>query len=157
MRKILSEKEAAHLSKSLKQENKKIILVGGCFDVLHLGHIHFLNSAKKNADALILLLESDENIKRFKGEHRPINSQKNRSIVLKTLSSVDFIIPLKGVTKNEDYDKLIVQIEPDFIALTKGDKNLTQRQKQSDMIGAKLVQIERAEGLSSSIYIENIK
>lgn len=156
MKKIISIDEAAQSSKELKSKGKKIILVGGCFDILHAGHIKFLNDARRSGDFLFLLLESDENVKKMKGEKRPINSQKNRSIVLSTLSSVDFIIPLKGVTKDKDYDKLIVQILPDYIALTVGDKNRDRRKKQSEMVGATLIEIESVDGLSTTNFINNI-
>lgn len=157
MKKIITVDEAVQISKTNKDQHKKIILVGGCFDVLHAGHISFLENAKKNSDLLFLLLESDENIRKIKGENRPINSQKNRSIVLGTLSCVDYIIPLEGMTKNQDYDKLIVQIKPDYIALTKGDKNIIHREKQCELVNAKLVQIEKVAGLSSSNFIEGVK
>ena len=63
------------------------MLVGGCFDVLHLGHIKFLQAAKKIGDILFVFVESDENVKKIKGEARPINNQteRARSFVLDTL------------------------------------------------------------------------
>jgi rfaE bifunctional protein nucleotidyltransferase chain/domain len=149
--------KAILISKDLKKQNRTIILVGGCFDLLHAGHISFLNKAKSNADFLFVLLESDENIKRLKGEERPINSQTDRSIVLETLDSVDYVIALEGMTKNEDYDKLIVQIQPDYIGITKGDRNLKKREEQCNLVNAKLVEIEKIVGLSSSDFIHNIK
>lgn len=155
--KIVTIDEAAKISKKIKSDGKNIILAGGCFDILHPGHIKFLTESKKHADILFLLLESDENIKKFKGENRPINSQNNRSIVLSTLFSVDYIIPLRGVTKNEDYDKLIVQIQPDLISITEGDKNIERRKEQCEKVGAKLVKIEKIDGASSTSYIESIK
>lgn len=156
MKKIISTDTAYKISKESKSKDKKIILVGGCFDILHNGHIKFLNESKKHADLLFLLLESDENIKRFKGESRPINTQKERAFILSALTSVDYIIALSGVTKNEDYDKLIVQIQPDYIALTKGDKNKSKRELQCKLVKAELVEIDKVEGLSSTNYIKNL-
>src|SRR5690606_3739180 len=86
--KILNINSVPQISNHYKNFGKKIILVGGCFDVLHEGHIKFLESAKKNADILILLLESDENISKRKGINRPVNIQKNRAIVLSSLKFV---------------------------------------------------------------------
>jgi len=157
VKKIISIDEAVLISKKIKQNNQSIVLAGGCFDVLHSGHIKFLSDSKKSADILFLLLESDENIKKYKGDSRPINPQKTRSTILSSLSSTDYIIPLSGMTKNEDYDKLIVQIQPDYIAITKGDKNIPRRTEQCDKVGAKLIKIEKLEGFSSSKYINNIK
>lgn len=156
MSKILTVEEAIKVTAKLRKQNKKIILSGGCFDIIHAGHIKFLKEARKKGDALILLLESDENIKRIKGEDRPINSQHNRSIVLSHLSYVDYIIPLEGVTKGDFYDKLIVQIEPAYIAVTVGDKNIEKREKQCKLVNAQLVKIKNFNGLSSSNYIKNI-
>jgi D-beta-D-heptose 7-phosphate kinase/D-beta-D-heptose 1-phosphate adenosyltransferase len=156
VRKIITAKKAIQLSKTIEKQNKKIILVGGCFDILHAGHIKFLEEAKNKADILILLLESDKNIKKIKGSKRPINTQKNRSIVLSALSSVDYIIQLKGMTKGEFYDKLIVQIKPAYIAITVGDKNIKKREEQCKLTNAQLVRIKNFGGLSSSNYIESI-
>ncbi len=138
MGKIININDAAKISKQLKQQGKTIVLAGGCFDLIHSGHISFLDAAKKQGDLLFVLLESDENVRKIKGQRRPLNSQKNRSIVLSVLPSVDYIIPLKGVTKNNEYDKLIVQIKPDVIAMTKGEPGLKQRKRQASMVGAKV-------------------
>lgn len=156
MNKIADVNQAIKLAQDLKQKNKTIILVGGCFDILHSGHIKFLNSSKGNADKLFLLLESDENIKKIKGKNRPVNSQNNRASILSSLSSVDLIIPLFGMTKGEDYDKLLHQIKPEYIAITKGDKNIQKRKEQCKKINANLIQIEKFDELSSTDYIKNI-
>ena len=150
MSKIITINQAAKLSTKFKQSGKSIVLVGGCFDILHPGHTLFLEKASQYGDLLFVLLESDENIKRRKGMGRPINSQKNRAIVLSVLGSVDFVVLLEGVTKNQDYDKLIVQIKPDIIGLTRGDENIPQREKQCRLVGAKLEVIDRIEGVSTS-------
>lgn len=156
MNKIISVDQAAQISKLLHEKNNKIILTGGCFDILHAGHIKFLSEVKKRADILILLIESDESIRKQKGNNRPVNTQENRLKVLSSLSSVDYIIPLTGMTKGNEYDKLIVQIEPAFIAITVGDKNIKQRDNQCKMVHAKLVKIDKLDGLSSSNYINKI-
>lgn len=158
MSKILSISQAIKVAQNLKKGGKSIVLVGGCFDILHSGHTLFLEKAKEQGDLLFLILESDENIRKKKGENRPINSQKNRSIVLSTLSSVDYVITLKGVTKNEEYDKLIVQIQPDVIAMTKGDKGIERRKIQCELVGAELKLVtEIVEGKSTTDLIKEIK
>lgn len=141
MNKILTTEEAAKISKQEKTKGKKIILAGGCFDILHLGHLRFLEKAKEQGDILFLFLESDENIKIRKGESRPINKQLYRSSVLAALPYVNYIIPLKEMTKDEEYDKLIVQIRPDIIAITSGDHQTEKRRMQCEMIGAKLKEV----------------
>ena len=154
MGKIININDAAKLSKQLKQGGKTIVLSGGCFDILHTGHIAFLDAAKKQGDLLFILLESDENVRNKKGEGRPVNPQEDRSIVLSALPSVDYIIPLRGMTKNEEYDKLIVQIKPDVIAMTKNEPGLEQRKKQAEMVGAKVkLVIERIKEKSTTDLI----
>lgn len=153
--KTINIKRAFTISNKLKRQGKTIVLAGGCFDILHKGHIFFLEEAKRQGDILILFLESDENIKIRKGNDRPINSQKYRSIVLAALSSVDYVIPLEGMTNNQEYDKLIVQIKPDIIALTEGDPGLEQREKQAKMVKAKIRLIKKIEGKSTTNLIKN--
>lgn len=138
MNKIIQTDVIDKVVEKIKKLGKTIVLVGGCFDILHVGHTLFLETAKKEGDFLFVLLESDENTKKKKGEGRPINSQKKRTAVLCALKFVDYVIPLIGVTKNEDYDKLIVQIKPDVIAMTKGEPGVEQRKKQAVAVGAEL-------------------
>lgn len=158
MEKIINTNQVSKITTKLKKEKKKVVLAGGCFDLLHIGHILFLDAAKKEGDVLIVLLESDENTKIKKGKDRPINSQKNRSIVLSALKSVDYIIPLSGVTKNEEYDKLIVQIKPDIVAMTKGDKDFRRRKSQCEMIGCQLkFVIGNIDNQSTTNIISDIK
>lgn len=118
--------------------NEKIVLVGGCFDILHVGHIRFLQKARSLGDKLIVLLESDKHIKQLKGEGRPINSQKDRAEVLASLEDVDTVILLPPNIKNEDYDAFVKQINPDIIATTKGDPNIKFKERTAVLVGAKV-------------------
>ena len=63
----------------------KIVLVGGCFDILHLGHVVFLEKAKKEGDVLVVLLESDEKVRFLKGKGRPVHTQSERAEILSAL------------------------------------------------------------------------
>lgn len=155
MKKIITLDVVNKISSAEKSKEKKIVLVGGCFDILHPGHIAFLSEAKKSGDLLFTFLESDLKIKKMKGEGRPINNQIIRAKVLNSLPMIDYIIPLKGVTKNEEYDKLIVQIKPDFIAITENDSGTNKRRKQAEMVGAKLIVIKKMKTPSTSELIEN--
>lgn len=156
MSKILKLETLPHVIEKIKSENKSIVLTGGVFDILHKGHIEFLREAKKDGDILIVFVESDENTKSKKTPDRPINTQKHRALILASLKTVDFIILLNGMTKNEEYDKLIVQISPSVIALTAGDVNINKRKNQADMVGAKLLIVERVEDYSTTNLIKNI-
>lgn len=158
MGKIINVNEAIKLSNQLKQRGKAIVLAGGCFDILHAGHVIFLKAAKRQGDSLFLFLESDESVKKRKGKGRPLNSQKKRAAVLSSLKSVDYIILLLGVTKSEEYDRLMVKIKPDIVAMTKGDVNIAQRVKQCKMVGAKLELVtEKIDGISTTALISQIR
>lgn len=154
MRKILNLKDLSSVVEQQKKLNKKIVLAGGCFDILHSGHVAFLEAAKKEGNVLILLLESDENIKKRKGEGRPLNSMRKRLAMLSSLQTVDFIIPLTGVTKSEEYDRIMIQIKPDIVAMTNGDPSVAQRTRQCEKIGAKLkLVIEKIDGISTTALV----
>lgn len=141
MEKVLNADQAISLFKNLRQRNKRIVLAGGCFDILHVGHIDFLKGAKKQGDILVVLLESDENIKKIKGSKRPINTQSDRATILSNLGMVDYIIPLPPFKQNEDYDKLVISLKPAIIATTKGDSSIAHKERQSKQIGAKVVEV----------------
>ena len=138
MGEIVSVTKVQGLSKSLKSEKKRIVLAGGCFDILHVGHITFFDKAKESGDFLILLLESDQAIKNLKGEKRPINTQSKRAKILSAIEKVDFIIPLPKPYKTQDYNELVMQINPDVIAITSGDPNLKNKQLQAKSVNGKV-------------------
>lgn len=71
--------------------DKKIVFTNGCFDIVHRGHVSYLNEARKLGDLLVLGLNSDASIKRLKGEERPINSEVDRKFLLENLRSIDFV------------------------------------------------------------------
>jgi len=127
----------------LEKKKDKIVLVGGCFDVLHLGHVVFLEKAKKLGDKLVVLLESDESIKKEKGNNRPINNQENRAKMLMSLKVVDEVIKLPEMKTDEEYVALIKKISPSIIAITDGDKRILQKREQAKIVGAKLVVVTK--------------
>lgn len=126
------------------------VLVGGCFDVLHIGHIRFLKKAKSLGNYLIVLLESDENIKKLKGVNRPFHNVKERKEVLESLRYVDEIITLPKIIDNKIYDNLVKKIKPDIIAITEGDLLIERKQEQAKSVGAELKIIKKYKSHSSS-------
>lgn len=97
----------------LEQKNKgrKIIFTNGCFDILHIGHIKYLEESKRFGDILILGLNSDSSIKRIKGSNRPINSQNDRAYLLASLEVVDYVV----IFEEDTPINLIKQIKPDVL------------------------------------------
>lgn len=138
MKAILSVGQLGLVVKKIKAQDKKIVLVGGCFDLLHLGHLKFLEKAKKEGDVLIVLLESDEKMKKIKGIDRPINKQADRAKVLSALKAVDFVVTLSGMTESGDYEKLMHRIKPDVIATTLPDPHIAHKRRIAKLMGAKV-------------------
>jgi len=103
--------EITDLVKNLRKQNKKIVFTNGCFDIIHAGHVQYLQEAKALGDILIIGLNSDASVKRLKGAERPVNNQNDRAIVLSALKSVDYIVVFDEDTP---YD-LIKQIKPDIL------------------------------------------
>ena len=139
MNKIVTPQKAIEIAKQIKHTGKSIVLVGGFFDILHVGHIKFLENAKKNGDYLFILLEDDQKARKIKGANRPINSQKNRAKILSTLHSVNYVILLKNMTNNAKYDRLIIQMRPNVLAATYGDPYIKHKERQAKLINGKVV------------------
>jgi FAD synthetase len=129
---------------------KKKVLVGGCFDILHYGHVQFLKEAKKLGDYLIVALESDETTKRLKGPGRPIHNQRERREILESLKFVDEVISLPEMKNNNDYKNLVTKIRPFVIAITEGDSIKDIKENLAESVGAKLVEVKRVSDLSST-------
>lgn len=128
----------------------KKVLVGGCFDLLHFGHISFLKQAKALGDYLVVALESDENARRMKGDNRPIHNQKQRKEMLEALSVVNEVLMLPPMKTNEEYDALVNRIKPAIIAVTEGDPILDKKKNQAEAVGAQLVVIPKIHTPSTS-------
>ena len=138
MAEIVSVEKHSQLSKSLRNMDKVIVLAGGCFDVLHPGHVIFLEKAKRAGDILIVLLESDEKVRKLKGDNRPVQTQEERAKVLSALRSVDYVVMLPFIDQDSEYDNLIGKIRPDIIAATRGDTKVDHHLRLAKITGAKL-------------------
>jgi D-beta-D-heptose 7-phosphate kinase / D-beta-D-heptose 1-phosphate adenosyltransferase len=103
--------EISTIVSELKNKDKKIVFTNGCFDILHIGHIKYLEKSKSFGDILILGLNSDDSIRRLKGENRPINTQTDRAYILAALEVVDYLVIFEEDTPFE----LIKLIKPDLL------------------------------------------
>ena len=128
----------------------KKILVGGCFDILHYGHIKFLGDAKKLGDHLVVALESDENVRRMKGAMRPIHTQDQRKAMLTSLRVVDEVILLPPMNTDEEYAKLVTDIHPAILALTEGDSMEDKKRMHAKLVSALVVVIPKIHTPSTS-------
>lgn len=157
MDKILTVKNLGKEIEIIKSQNKKIILVGGCFDILHAGHIEFLEKSKKLGDNLIILLENDKAIKKLKGYNKPINKQGDRALILSKLNMVDYIVPLPFLKNDKDYQRLVEKIKPDIIAITEKDNKKKQKNLQAKLIGGKLIEVmKRKKNYSTTKILEKL-
>lgn len=128
----------------------KTVLVGGCFDLLHFGHVTFLEHAKALGDYLIVALESDENVRRMKGDARPIHTQEQRKAMLASLRSVDEVIMLPTLKTDADYEALVTRIRPSVIAITEGDPVEEKKRRHAAGIGATVAVIPKIRTPSTS-------
>ncbi|PZT47431.1 bifunctional heptose 7-phosphate kinase/heptose 1-phosphate adenyltransferase [Helicobacter valdiviensis] len=132
------------------QKDKKVIFTNGCFDILHFGHIDYLNKARTLGDLLIVGLNSDDSIKRLKGNERPINLQEDRIALLSALECVDFVIVFNEDTPRE----LVAKIKPDV--LVKG-ADYEGKVVVGSEFAKEVCLIEFQEGRSTTNLIEKIK
>ena len=146
-------KENLDFLNTLKEDGKKIVFTNGCFDIIHVGHIRYLSKAKELGDILIIGLNSDESIKKLKGEDRPVNCFEDRAILLSSLRFVDSVIMFEEQTP----ENLIKDIVPDVL-VKGGDYNI------EDIVGYQIViqnggQVKTLsfyDGYSSTNYIHKI-
>ncbi|MCX7738704.1 MAG: D-glycero-beta-D-manno-heptose 1-phosphate adenylyltransferase [Hydrogenothermaceae bacterium] len=95
----------------LKKEGKRIVFTNGCFDIIHAGHVDYLEKARSLGNFLIVGLNSDGSVRRLKGPDRPVNSQEQRKRVLEALKSVDMVI----IFEEDTPERLIREIKPDVL------------------------------------------
>lgn len=115
-----------------------LVLVGGCFDLLHYGHYTFLQRARQLGDTLVIALESDEFIK-TKKQRIPVHNQQQRAEILKALHFVDYVILLPFFQSDNEYVDLVQEVHPDIIAVTENDPHIDIKRKQAKLVGAKVV------------------
>ncbi len=151
---IISNKELKELVKEAKNDSKKIVFTNGCFDLLHLGHITYLKEAKKLGDRLIVALNSDNSVRKLKGNKRPLNNLKQRALQISALDCVDWITSFSEETPL----RLIKQIEPDVLVKGKDYKIKDIVGSQEVLAkGGQVKTIELLKGFSTSDLIKRIK
>ena len=138
---------------ALKKKGRKIVFTNGCFDILHYGHVMYLEKARRTGDCLIVGINSDLSVKRIKGPHRPVVNEFDRARVLAGLESVDFV----AIFNEETPLKLIQALKPDL--LIKGSDWKNKGIVGSDFVktyGGKVLTIKLAKGRSTTNLIKKI-
>ena len=142
--------EISAITQELKHKNKNIVFTNGCFDILHAGHVRYLETAKSFGDVLIVGLNSDQSVRTLKGESRPINIEQDRAYILAALEAVDYVVIFEQDTP---YD-LIKLIKPH--TLVKGGDYEGKSVVGQD-IANELKLVQFVEGKSTTKTIEKIQ
>lgn len=153
MGRLINKGELQAVLDKIKKEGKTLAVTNGCFDILHVGHVRYLNMSSKEADYLMVLLNSDKSVRAIKGESRPINKENDRAEVLSALNCVDFVM----FFDENSPAKLLEEIKPDVY--TKGaDYNLDNlpEAKSIQSYGGKIAFIDLVEGVSTTKILEKL-
>lgn len=153
MREPVKREDLQALLAKLRQEGKTIVTTNGCFDILHVGHVRYLEETKKFGDVLIVALNSDASVRRLKREGRPINNENDRAEVLNALKSVDYVV----LFDEDSPMQLLAEIKPDVH--TKGADYTVETLPEAKVIlenGGRLEFIKFVEGKSTTSTIAKI-
>lgn len=150
----MTDEQLLHAVQVAKSRGEKVVFTNGCFDILHAGHVDYLNDAAKEGDRLIVAINSDESVHRLKGEGRPINPLDRRMTMLAGLSAVDWVVSFEDDTP----EKLLEMIRPDVL-VKGGDYGIDQ------VVGADIVRsaggevkvLSLVEDCSTTALVEKIR
>jgi D-beta-D-heptose 7-phosphate kinase/D-beta-D-heptose 1-phosphate adenosyltransferase len=154
--KIISAGELAVVSEKLRAQGKRLVLTNGCFDLLHPGHVRYLQAARALGDALAVAINGDESVRALKGEGRPLNREADRAEVIAALEGVDHVVAFPEVRAT----RLLEEVRPS-IYVKGGDYTRAtlhpEEQAALEKIGAEIRILPFEPGHSTSRLIERIK
>lgn len=107
---VITEDQLEEVIKISKQRGEKVIMTNGCFDLMHTGHIHYLQQARELGDRLVIAVNSDKSVKQLKGESRPINTLQDRMAMLAALECVDWVVPFSEETPQRLYCRVLPHV-----------------------------------------------
>lgn len=140
-------------SRSKNGSAKKVVFTNGCFDILHVGHVKYLQEAKAQGDILVVGINADASVRKLKGESRPIQNEQDRGDVLSALACVDFVT----VFEEDTPEKLIHLVKPDV--LVKGGDWKVDQIVGSDFVmsyGGKVKSLQFVQGKSTTNIVSKI-
>lgn len=146
LNKIKNYREIELIANRLRKKNKKIVFTMGAYDLLHMGHILFLEQAKKFGDVLIVGIGTDKILKKLKGPGRPIYPEKLRAAMVAAIKFTDYVVILKEKMKNEkdDYSVCVSKIKPAVFVLIGEDSAKEETKIIAKKMGIKLKLVPRA-------------
>jgi len=151
--KIKSRAELSAIMKSLREEGKQVVFTNGCFDLIHPGHLRYLEEARSWGDLLVVAVNSDQSVKRIKGHQRPILDEKSRCEIIAGLHCVDFVTVFSEDTPQEIVDELLPGV------LVKGGDWAVDQivgRETVEKHGGKVLNISFQDGHSTTGIIERI-
>ena len=154
MGQIINRAKIAEFVAKLHESGKRVVATNGCFDILHVGHVRYLQKTKSFADYSIVLLNSDKSVKSIKGENRPINNENDRAEILCALSCVDYVV----LFEEDSPRNLLDEIKPDVY--TKGADYTMETLPEADIMrknGTRVEFIEFVQGKSTTSTIERMR
>lgn len=151
--KIKTLEEIVRISAQLRREGKKLVFTNGCFDILHAGHVRYLNQARAMGDALVAALNSDKSVRALKGAGRPIVPEDERAEVMAALACVDYVFLFDDLTPQRIIDAIV----PDIL-VKGGDWGITEivGRETVERAGGVVRSIPVVEGASTTSIIEKI-
>ena len=150
--KILARADMVTERGNLKAAGKKLVFTNGAFDILHAGHVTYLQFARDQGDALCVGLNSDASVKRYKGDKRPVNSQEDRARVLAALACVDYVV----IFDEDEPKELIGEIVPDVLVKGADWAHYVSGRDIVEAHGGKVVLAQLVEGRSTTNVIQRI-
>lgn len=154
MGEVVKRENIRQIVKEIQDSRKTVVTTNGCFDILHVGHVRYLQKTKSFADYSIVLLNSDKSVKLIKGEDRPINNENDRAEILCALSCVDYVVLFDESSPRD----LLDEIKPDVH--TKGADYSVETLPEADVIiknGGRIEFIEFVKGKSTTNTINTMR
>ena len=151
---LIASKDIEAFCRILRDGGKTVVFTNGCFDILHAGHVRYLNAARAQGDVLVLGLNSDASVRRLKGPERPINSEQDRAEVVGALKAVDYVVIFDEPTA----EQLIAKVKPD-VYVKGGDYTLgtLPEAKIVQSYGGRVEFVDLVAGRSTTNVIEKIR
>lgn len=154
MGKLIDRKNIVEVVNDLRKDGKTVVTTNGCFDILHVGHVRYLQKTKTFADYSVVMLNSDKSVRSIKGPTRPVNNENDRAEILCALECVDFVV----LFDEDSPQNLIAEIKPNVH--TKGADYTVETLPEAKTImenGGRIEFISFVEGKSTTSIIEKMK
>ena len=153
--KVLSWESLPAWRQTLRDQHRRLVVTNGCFDILHLGHVSYLEAARAQGEALLVAVNGDDSVRQIKGPDRPINSEADRAAVLAALASVDAVC----IFHEPNALRLLTLVQPDVYAKG-GDYTIDtinqEERRLVEQMGGKVVVVSGIPGKSTTAVLEKL-